>query len=197
MNRSLARDLDLTVVFGLVVVPATLFSPNRYRHRRVHWNSILLTLIPRDRTSIKRVQAALATNETWPWRRLAAAIDINLFPRPIRRQCQTGNLSWVDVSEQLLVCPPPPAAGRECLAFDIAITFFVAASGTPLVNAIGYGDVLSARRVSFGVAVVLAVLTRRWTTSETFEAVSVPSLRKLAVCQVVARPSGRWWATVA
>jgi hypothetical protein len=145
---------------------------------------MFFTLIALDRPPVEGVQATLAANETWSWWRLATAINIKVFPCTIRRQCQTGNLSWIDISEQLLVCPPPPAAGRVSIAFNIAITFLVAASRTPLVNAISYGNVSSTRRVSFSVTVVFLVLAGWWTTtsSETLEAVPVPSLRKLAIC---------------
>jgi hypothetical protein len=162
MDGSLAADLDLAVVFGFVVVSAALFSSVRDRHGGIYRDAILLPLISRNWAPVECVQAALAAYEARSWSRRAAAVNVELFSRnalaSIRRHSQLGNLSWIDISEQFLICPSSAATGRVSVALDITVSFFVGTTRASLFNAFGHGDILSARSVSFVVAVIILVL---------------------------------------
>jgi hypothetical protein len=163
MHRPLAANLDLAVVFRFVVISTALFSSVRDRHGGVYRNAILLPLVSWNRASVECVETALAAYEARPWCGRATAIDVELFPRdallpPVRRHCHPSNLSWIDISEEFLICPSSSAAWRKSVVLNIAVSLFVGSTRAALVNALGHRDILSARSVSFVVAVVLFVL---------------------------------------
>lgn len=202
MYRALALNLNLTVIFRLVVSISDLFKfllpalSDGQRHRRVRWNAILLPLVSGG-LPVKRVQAALPSQKTGTWR--AMAVKIQLLSRyalaSVRGKRHISQLAGINISKEFSVCPPPRSPWGVAIFFEVSVSLFEPAPWSPLVNPVLHGDFPPSWTVTLFVAVrVFKASWRRCTTRKSFKAISVPSLWNI-VWRPVPRHSRRDGAT--